>query len=189
LAAESVATTPRAGEPAELPSPPSAPPENEFGYDTPVAGCFEGKVYALAENTRKLPEEYNTLTQLSVVYACEWNIPQHDWHQGFPNLADRSEWFAIHYSGPFTVKVPGTYRFRTSSDDGTRLFIDGKVVVDNDGVRPMRSVAGTVELSASRHDLTLDYFQGPRYSIAMQVYVTAPGASEHLFTARAERSQ
>lgn len=84
------------------------------------------------------------------------------------------------------TRLPGAYSFRILSDDGTRLYVDGKPVVDNDGVHKARSQQGVVQLSPGSHQLTLDYFQGPRYAIALQVYVTAPGGAERLFSARPE---
>lgn len=162
---------------------PDTPPETEFGYSTPVQGCFEGQVYGLPPYTRALPKDFANLEQLSTIYACEWNIPVHNWRQGFPNVPDRVEWFAIHYTGSFTTQLPATYGFRVNSDDGSRLFIDGQLVVDNDGAHPARSRTGTIQLSPGSHDLTLDYFQGPRPQIALQVYVTANGP-ERVFSVR-----
>ena len=78
----------------------------------------------------------------------------------------------------------GTYQFRINSDDGTKLYIDGELVLDNDGVHPPRSRSGSVDLEAGDHELVLEYFQGPRYHICLQVWVTAPGAEEEIFSVR-----
>jgi hypothetical protein len=164
--------------------PPDSPPENVFGYDKPIKGCFEGQVYFLPEQTQKLPSSYESMQPQSVVYACEWDVPPRDWQQGFPGLADRVEWFAIRYHGAFSVQTAGSYLFRSSSDDGSRLTIDGKVVLDNDGVHPPEGKSATVELAAGDHEMVLEYFQGPRYFINLQLWVTAPGGTEGLFSVR-----
>jgi hypothetical protein len=164
--------------------PPAAPPGNVFGYDEPVKGCFEGQVFPLAPDTQKLPTSYDALTPVSVVYACEWDIAPRAWDQGFPGIADRFEWFAIRYAGAFKVSEAGEYDFRMSSDDGAKLSIDGKLVVDNDNQHPPKEARGKMQLSAGDHAMVLEYFQGPRFQINLQLWVTPPGKAEELFTVR-----
>jgi len=165
-------------------SPPAEPPGNVFGYDEPVQGCFEGQVFPLVANAPSLPTSYESLTPVSVVYACEWNIAPRAWDQGFPGVADRFEWFAIRYAGAFRISVAGEYAFRISSDDGAKVTIDGKLVVDNDGQHPPKEARGKVQLAAGDHRMVLEYFQGPRYQINLQLWVTPPGKPEELFTVR-----
>jgi flagellar motor protein MotB len=164
--------------------PPTTPADNAFGYETPVWGCFEGNVMFIEANSQKLPTDYSKYAVSSRLYACEWNIPARSFDEGFPGVTDRFEWFAIVYSGMFSVSAPGTYQFRINSDDGTKLFIDGKPVVVNDGAHPPASVSGSVELTPGDHELSLEYFQGPRYEIALQVWVTPPGGTEQVFSVR-----
>lgn len=164
--------------------PPATPAENPFGYEKPVLGCFEGQVFPLKPETPKLPGSYADLTPISVVYACEWDIPPRAWEQGFPGVADRFEWFAIRYSGAFRLAQGGEYTFRVSSDDGAKVTIDGKLVIDNDGQHPPKEARGTVKLDAGDHAMVLEYFQGPRYHINLQLWVTPPGKPEELFTVR-----
>ncbi len=164
--------------------PPADPPPNVFGYEKPVLGCFEGQVFPLANDAPKLPTDYSSLTPVSVVYACEWDIAPRAWDQGFPGIADRFEWFAIRYSGAFRIATAGEYAFRVSSDDGTKLIIDGKQVIDNDGQHPPKEASGKVQLTAGDHQMVLEYFQGPRFHINLQLWVTPPGKPEELFTVR-----
>ncbi|RYZ06010.1 MAG: hypothetical protein EOO73_17845 [Myxococcales bacterium] len=165
-------------------TPPKEPPDNVFGYEKPVLGCFEGQVFPLPDNAPALPTDYTPLAPVSVVYACEWDIPPRQWDQGFPGIADRFEWFAIRYAGAFRVAQAGEYAFRLSSDDGSKLVIDGKVVVDNDQQHPPKAVSGKVQLAAGDHQMVLEYFQGPRFEINLQLWVTPPGKPEELFTVR-----
>lgn len=164
--------------------PPEAPPENEFGYEDPVRGCFEGIIYPLENDAKKLPTTWDDSQALSVVYACEWDIPTRKWERGFPGVEDRFEWFAIRYTGSFFVETPGKWKFRISSDDGTKLYIDGKLVLDNDGQHPPKSQEITIDLEKGDHDMVLEYFQGPRYHINLQVYATPPGGEEGIFSVR-----
>ena len=183
-----VAETPAPGPtPVEIEKPqqpPADPPPNVFGYEKPVLGCFEGQVFPLANDAPKLPTDYASLKPVSVLYACEWDIAPRAWDQGFPGVADRFEWFAIRYSGAFRIAQAGEYAFRLSSDDGSKLVIDGKQVIDNDGQHAPKEASGKVQLSAGDHQMVLEYFQGPRFQINLQLWVTPPGKPEELFTVR-----
>ena len=59
------------------------------------------------------------------------------------------------------IKIPdtGLYRFYTFSDDGSKLYIDGQAVVNNDGSHSERYAYGMVALNAGFHDLRLRYFE------------------------------
>jgi hypothetical protein len=180
-------TPPVTPTPAELEKPidpPKEPPGNVFGYEKPVLGCFEGQVFPLAQDTQQLPADYGKLTPVSVLYACEWDIAPRAWDQGFPGIAERFEWFAIRYAGAFRVAEAGEYGFRLSSDDGSKLIVDGKVVIDNDKQHPPQEVSGKVQLTAGDHQMVLEYFQGPRFHINLQLWTTPPGKPEELFTVR-----
>lgn len=59
------------------------------------------------------------------------------------------------------VKIPerGVYRFYTFSDDGSRLYMDGKLIVDNDGGHSGHRAEGKVALEAGYHELRVLYFE------------------------------
>lgn len=68
--------------------------------------------------------------------------------------------FAVRYQGLIDVPEAGEYRFWTKSDDGSVLFIDGKKVVDNDGIHAPQEKQGTVELEKGRHTFQVGVIQG-----------------------------
>lgn len=59
------------------------------------------------------------------------------------------------------IKIPekGVYYFDIASDDGSRLFIDGKEIIDNDGSHSQEFVAGKVALEAGFHEMRIIYFE------------------------------
>jgi hypothetical protein len=59
------------------------------------------------------------------------------------------------------IKIPKTavYRFYTYSDDGSKLFIDGKLVVNNDGSHGSERADGTIALAEGFHEFKLLYFE------------------------------
>ncbi|MEO3819565.1 family 16 glycoside hydrolase [Plantactinospora sp. B24E8] len=70
-------------------------------------------------------------------------------------LADR---FISHVTGNLTVPVDGTYTFRLTSDDGSRLTIGGQRVVDHDGLHGETAMEGTATLTAGLHPLFVEFF-------------------------------
>lgn len=59
------------------------------------------------------------------------------------------------------INIPerGVYRFYTYSDDGSKLFVDGHLVVDNDGSHSAGYVSGKVALEAGFHELHVKYVE------------------------------
>jgi hypothetical protein len=72
------------------------------------------------------------------------------------NMTDH---FYVRWTGRIKIPRDGKYTFFTESDDGSRLWIDGKVAVDNGGLHEMEEKSGEVELKAGDHDLKLELFE------------------------------
>jgi mono/diheme cytochrome c family protein len=68
--------------------------------------------------------------------------------------------FAFKFTGAVKVPQDGRYTFFVSSDDGTRLFLDGKQIIENDGIHGEGRKSATVDLKAGEHPITVTYFEG-----------------------------
>jgi hypothetical protein len=69
------------------------------------------------------------------------------------------DYFALRFTGKIGIKNPDRYTFYLDSDDGSRLFIDGAVIIDNDGRHAHQKLSGVVDLNAGQHDLEIHYFE------------------------------
>lgn len=67
--------------------------------------------------------------------------------------------FITHALANLTVSQPGEYTFRLTSDDGSRLTLDGTQIIDNDGLHGAESVEGTATLDVGVHDLFVEMFE------------------------------
>ncbi len=67
--------------------------------------------------------------------------------------------FSIRWKGKIAIPTDGVYRFATRSDDGSYVYIDGQLVVDNGGVHGMQIREGMIQLTRGFHDLEVRYFQ------------------------------
>lgn len=64
------------------------------------------------------------------------------------------------FTGELLVPEAGRYGFLLESDDGSRLILDQRVVVDHDGPHPMSGRQGEAQLTAGAHPFELEHFQG-----------------------------
>lgn len=69
------------------------------------------------------------------------------------------ETFASRHTGFIHIPTSGDYTFYLNSDDGSRLWLGGSMLIDNDGVHPMREYSGTVYLDAGYHPLRIEFFE------------------------------
>ena len=67
--------------------------------------------------------------------------------------------FAYDFRTLIQIPEKGVYRFYTFSDDGSVLYIDGKLVVDNDGGHSARRSEGKIALEKGLHELRVLYFE------------------------------
>jgi len=157
--------------------------KNPFGSTTPLPYSLRGAVYHIAPWSPMLPN-FERSQSVGFIYTYSLDVPTRDYEEGMPGVTDRIEWFAIDYEGDFWIDKPGKYRFNLISDDGSRLTIDGKVVIDNDGIHPTNAVGGSVELAGGNHHIRVSYFQGPGGALALVLEVAAPGQGFRVFDMR-----
>ena len=75
-------------------------------------------------------------------------------------VATRQNSVALLFTGFWEVKRAGTYRFSLASDDGSRLKINNKTVINNDGIHPLTMVQGAMDLTVGVHQVEVSIFQG-----------------------------
>ena len=164
--------------PADLPVDSSTDGvEARFGTTVVSASGLRGLIYNLRSNAQALPK-FEKLEPVGTIYTNGLNISPRDFTEGFPGVTKRIEWFAIDYTGRFYINKPGKYRFALVSDDGSKLYIDGKVLINNDGVHAPLRADGSINLAGGIHTMRVSYFQGPRFTIALMLGVSGPGETE-----------
>lgn len=85
-------------------------------------------------------------------------MPTVDWSTAgdFGGFEDR---FVAEATGYLMAPSDGSYVFRLTSDDGSRLTLDGRTVIDHDGLHGAEPKDGTVHLTAGAHPLRIDHFE------------------------------
>jgi len=99
----------------------------------------------------------------------------------------RPDNFGYVFTGFLKVPVDGDYTFTLDSDDGSRLTIDGRVVLEYDGIHGEGSPrTATVGLAGGRRAIRLDYFQG-LHGRGLTVGWSGPGFERRLLSATGRR--
>ena len=72
--------------------------------------------------------------------------------------------FAIRWTGTFDFEA-GRYRFATTTDDGVRLYINDRLVINS--WHPMRGTRyATIHLPAGEHTFRMEYFEATQAAMA-----------------------
>ena len=87
-----------------------------------------------------------------------------DWWLGAPDPALPDDYFSVRWRA--TLNFPaGLYRFTTQTDDGVRLLVDGRAVIES--WHPMRGYrAALVDLTAGPHTIVMEYFERTEAALA-----------------------
>jgi YVTN family beta-propeller protein len=94
-----------------------------------------------------------------------------DWAWGTPaGVNVGADQFSVRWTGSVTALASGTHVFETLSDDGVRLWIDGRLVIDNWTVHPP-----VVDMAAP-----VTFQAGRRYTIRLEYYENRGGATIRL---------
>lgn len=67
--------------------------------------------------------------------------------------------FISHVIANLNVPTPGDYTFRLTSDDGSKLHLDGALVIDHDGLHGATAKETTQTLAAGSHPLFIEFFE------------------------------
>lgn len=140
---------------------------------------ISGDIYSLAVNTRSLPD-FAAIAESKKERICldKYDIPNQDWSKGFPASPLMVEWFALHSTANLVIPSEGDYAFQLGADDGAKFYIDDKIIVDNDGQHSFRNVSATTHLTAGKHKIVVDWYQGPRDRLGLQLFWKVPGATD-----------
>lgn len=113
--------------------------------------------YAFSESLSRLPDVSGAAVVASgVVDRVVFPKTTSAWDGAPTNLTDR---YAAVYEGALRVRDSGYYTLTLNSDDGSRLWLDGRLVIDHDGAHSMSAKSVALPLSEGLHDLRIEYFE------------------------------
>ena len=166
-----------------------------------------GQVYVPGITIERMPD-FGALTPIHTFITANLDVPIREYTKGFPTPRKQIvvENFAVRFRGVLAVDTPGRHVFWLLSDDGSKLYIDDTLVIDNDGIHGITrnkgqkdlsantkvswniggyafmdmGKRGSIELTAGTHPFEIQYFQGPRYEIALQWFYQPPNSHRQI---------
>src|SRR5947207_4539613 len=93
-------------------------------------------------------------------------------------VARRHDNFALQFKAFLKVEHEAIYTFTVTSDDGSRLYVNGKLVVDNDGIHAPQAKQGSARLAKGVHKIRVGFMQGGG-GAELDVQIEAAGCGRH----------
>ena len=74
-------------------------------------------------------------------------------------IASREHNFAIRFKALLDITEAGEYTIYLKVDDGGKLYMDSKLLVNNDGLHGSEEKRGKIKLGPGKHSITVEYMQ------------------------------
>jgi mono/diheme cytochrome c family protein len=102
------------------------------------------------------------------------------WGSGSPGPGVNADNFSVRWSGALVPSTSGSYRIRTYSDDGVRVWVNGTQVINNwTDHSPTNNTSGNINLVAGqRYTITVEYYERGGGAV-MQLRWRLPGSTAY----------
>lgn len=114
-----------------------------------IAGIKPGLRYAYYEKALDLLPDFSTMKPAATGAAETIDLTP----------AVKRDAIALRFDGYIHAPHDGLYTFSLRSNDGSRLYLNGKTLVDNDGLHKMETKTGFAALRAGWHAIKVEYFE------------------------------
>jgi len=81
-----------------------------------------------------------------------------DWHTGGPGNGINNDNFSALYTRSEYFRA-GNYRFYATADDGVRVYVDNRLIIDGWRVQPATNYYADVNLNAGYHLIRVEYYE------------------------------
>lgn len=136
--------------------PHGTPVRFSYGVFEP-AQKWDVKFFAWSDGSdpRSKAGEFAALLRGAPIQAASASRLDYMWYRPTVTGVPQAKW-ALEATSSVTL-APGTYTLRTISDDAVRVWVDGKLAIDD--WTPHESAVDAVPISAGRHALRVQYYQ------------------------------
>ncbi|XHR29840.1 MAG: PA14 domain-containing protein [Chthoniobacteraceae bacterium] len=121
---------------------------------------------------------YSDMTLTTKVFTRTDASINFDWGTGSPDSSVPADKFSARWTGVVVPLYSDAYTFYTKSDDGVRLWVNGKLIVDS-----------WVDQGSVEHSGTITLTAGQKYDIQVAYYENGGGASVSLSWSSAHQSK
>jgi len=105
-----------------------------------------------------------------------------DWGGGSPDPAIPPDNFSVRWTRDVYFETTGHYTFSTTTDDGVRLWVDGRLIIDQWKDQPATTHTATIYLTQGTHPVRMEYYEhlGNALARLSWQYVTPPPPPEEI---------
>jgi hypothetical protein len=139
------------------PSPTPSPTDTPTPSPTPIPNGFVAQYFA-----------NQTLSGTPKITRVDSSI-NFNWGYGSPDSSIPVDHFSARWTRTATFSQ-GTYQFTVTGDDGVRLFIDNKIVIDQWRVQAPTTYVTIQTLSQGIHQIKLEYYENAGGAVAKLSY-------------------
>ncbi|HHW49482.1 MAG TPA: DUF4469 domain-containing protein [Clostridiaceae bacterium] len=102
-----------------------------------------------------------------------------NWDYGSPDSSIGTDTFSVRWTGQIQPLYTEKYTFHTISDDGIRVWINGKLVIDHWSDHSAEEKTGSIDLVAGqKYDITVEYYENGGQAVAKLLWSSASQAKE-----------
>jgi YVTN family beta-propeller protein len=130
---------------------------------------------------------FNNKTLTGTPALTRTEVVNFDWGTNAPGTGIGKDNFSVRWTGDVKTSAAGGYRFRTVSDDGVRLWVNGVLVIDNWSLHgATTNTSNSITLAANtRYTIKMEFYEQTGSAVAKlqwrlpstTSYVTVPAAA------------
>jgi hypothetical protein len=138
--------------------------QRQFVGQEPLVPGLDCTIYTVPTTTTAIVGA--SLTTLgSFAYLGTFDVPNESVTAGLTVFPDTlrpvvQTWYVMKCTGTLIMGTPDWHSFCVASDDGSNLYINGSLLVANDGLHGVANVCAVKSLAQGSYSIELDYLQG-----------------------------
>jgi hypothetical protein len=107
-----------------------------------------------------------------IVQTTDTDI-NHDWGYGSPHSSVNADHFSARWKHYIDTDT-GNYRFTVTSDDGVRVYVDDRLIIDQWHDHAPQTYTTDVNLTDGHHLVTVEYYENEGGAVAKLSWASAP---------------
>jgi hypothetical protein len=129
-------------------------------------------VYPVPTNTQVVPANsvLSSIKPVQTLVLPNLDYPEGPYTDPIPGVS-LSSWYALVIQGQLLIAQSGTYMFNQLSDDGSRVYVDGNLIIDLSTHATLSQTSSPITLAAGAHVFEVVYEQkmGPRLGLQTSI--------------------
>ena len=130
-------------------------------------GSFQVNIPATGTGTGLKGEYYDNIDFTNLKLTRTDSTVNFNWSTGSPDTSIGADTFSARWTGQVQALYSETYNFYTTTDDGVRLWVDDKQIINSFVNQSAKEISGTIALVAGqKYDIKLEYYENTGQAVA-----------------------